>query len=69
MIGQLAWATQGIRPPSAVTNPGPAQMQASAEAPMRAYFLLPEGLFSYERPPTNCSRSTPAIAGQRWPRP
>ncbi len=45
-IGQLAWATQGARVPSTVATPGTAQ--AAGEAPIRVYFVLPEGLFAYE---------------------
>lgn len=45
-IGQLAWATQGARVPSTVATPGAAQVPG--EALMQVYFILPEGLFTYE---------------------
>ncbi len=47
-IGQLAWATQGAMAPSATATLTPAQSQIVAEPPMRAFFILPEGLFAYE---------------------
>ncbi len=50
-IGQLAWVTREVMAPSVTATLPPAQAQVVAEPPMRAYFLLPEGLFAYE--PTN----------------
>ncbi|MEN6426687.1 MAG: DJ-1/PfpI family protein [Phycisphaerales bacterium] len=47
-IGQLAWATQGAMAPSVAATLTPAQAQVVAEPPMRAYFILPDGLFAYE---------------------
>lgn len=47
-IGQLAWATQGAMPPSVTATLTPAQAQVVSEPPLRAYFLLPDGLFAYE---------------------
>jgi len=45
-IGQLAWATQAAGAPSLVT--APAAPTAAAEPLIRAYFIVPEGVFSYE---------------------
>jgi protease I len=47
-IGQLAWATQGAMAPSVAATMAPAQAQVVADPPMRAYFILPDGLFAYE---------------------
>ncbi|MBP7049652.1 MAG: DJ-1/PfpI family protein [Phycisphaerae bacterium] len=47
-IGQLAWATQGATAPSVNTTLPPAQSQIVGEPSIRAYFILPDGLFSYE---------------------
>lgn len=47
-IGQLAWAAQGTMAPSVTGTPAGAQVQVSADPPIRAYFILPEGLFAYE---------------------
>jgi protease I len=45
-IGQLAWATQAAGTPSLVTVPTPAPI--SSEPLIRAYFIIPEGVFAYE---------------------
>lgn len=45
-IGQLAWATQAAGAPSLPTVPTAAPI--STEPLIRAYFVLPEGVFSYE---------------------
>jgi len=44
-VGQLAWAIRSSMPaPPAATNPTP----SGDESPMKAFFVLPEGLFAYE---------------------
>lgn len=45
-IGQLAWASQAVMPPSTPT--AGAAPQTPADAPMRTFFVLPEGLYAYE---------------------
>ncbi len=45
-ISQLAWASQAVMPPTTVGTA--ATPQASGDALMRAFFVLPEGLFAYE---------------------
>jgi protease I len=47
-ISQLAWATQGAMAPAVAATLTPGQSQIVAEPPMRAYFILPDGLFTYE---------------------
>lgn len=47
-IGQLAWATQGAITPAVAATMTPAQAQVVAEPLLRAYFILPDGLFAYE---------------------
>lgn len=45
-ISQLAWASQAVMPPAtAATTATP---QPSTAAPMKAFFVLPEGLYAYE---------------------
>lgn len=45
-ISQLAWASQAVMPPSPPV--AAATPQPSTEAPMRIFFVLPEGLYAYE---------------------
>lgn len=45
-ISQLAWAIQQAMSPSAVAAPIPPQ--TLGDPPMRAFFVLPEGLFAYD---------------------
>ncbi|MGE5293783.1 MAG: DJ-1/PfpI family protein [Solirubrobacterales bacterium] len=45
-ISQLAWASQAMMSPMLTGTPAAAQ--AVSEPPMRAFFVLPEGLFAYE---------------------
>jgi protease I len=45
-IGQLAWAIRSSMPTPVAAGTAPAP--AGDDSPMRAFFVLPEGLFSYE---------------------
>jgi len=45
-ISQLAWAVRSSMP--VVVTPAPTPALAEEESPMRAFFVLPEGLFAYE---------------------
>lgn len=60
-IGQLAWAAQGVRVPRGAA----ASLTPSPLPAMRLYFLLPDGVYSYN--PTDHSLQQTSIEDERQP--